>query len=58
MEEISGENILPGGRRTRGKDIDFAQAEKDIPAEDEDYDEDEDEDFQEDAGDNDDEMKD
>lgn len=58
MEEIDTSNILSGGRRTRGKDIDFAAADKDIPAEDEDYDEDDDDDFQEKADDEDDEMKD
>lgn len=57
MEEIDTENILSGGRRTRGKDIDFAKAAADIPNEEEDYDEDEDEDFHE-EGDDDDEMKD
>ena len=43
MEEISFENILPG--RTRGKNIDYAQAAKEQPAEEED-DEEDDEDFE------------
>lgn len=58
MEEIDTENILGGGRRTRGKDIDFAQADQDIPADEEDYDEDADEDFEEEGGDDDDAMRD
>lgn len=44
MEEIDMDNIV--GSRTRGKNIDYAQAAKNIDEED-DYDEDEDEDFQE-----------
>ena len=46
MEEITSENILASGRRTRGKEINFAQAAKDQPADEED-DEEEDEDFEE-----------
>jgi hypothetical protein len=41
MEEIDEENIM--GRRTRGRNIDFAQAAKNL--EDDDEDEEEDEDF-------------
>ncbi|KAK7427558.1 Histone H2A.Z-specific chaperone CHZ1 [Neonectria magnoliae] len=44
MEEIDLDNIVEGGRRTRGQVIDFAKAAEDHPADD--YDEDEDEDFQ------------
>lgn len=42
MEEINQENIV--GRRTRGRQIDFAKAAEQLPA-DEDEDEDEDDDF-------------
>ncbi|KAJ8061595.1 hypothetical protein OCU04_009402 [Sclerotinia nivalis] len=49
--EIDKSNIIQG-RRTRGKQIDFAAAAKDLPAED---DEDEDDDFQS-EGEDDDEM--
>ncbi|KAG5925945.1 hypothetical protein E4U42_003798 [Claviceps africana] len=45
MEEIDLNNIVEGGRRTRGAKIDFAKAAEKLPAEDED-DEDEDDDFQ------------
>ncbi|KAF2146076.1 uncharacterized protein K452DRAFT_283357 [Aplosporella prunicola CBS 121167] len=44
MEEIDTDNIIEGGRRTRGKTIDFAKANEE--AGNEDYDEDDDEDFQ------------
>ena len=44
MEEISTENIISSGRRTRGKEVDFAKAAQEQP-EDED-DEDDDEDFE------------
>ncbi|KAK7419131.1 Histone H2A.Z-specific chaperone CHZ1 [Neonectria punicea] len=44
MEEIDLDNIVEGGRRTRGQVIDFAKAAEDHPADD--YDEEEDEDFQ------------
>lgn len=40
MEEIDEENIM--GRRTRGRNIDFAQAAKNLEEDDEDEDEDED----------------
>ena len=46
MEEISTENIISGGRRTRGKDIDFAKAAEQHGDELED-DEDDDDDFEE-----------
>ena len=44
MEEIDTDNIIEGGRRTRGKTIDFAKANEE--AGNEEYDEDEDEDFE------------
>ena len=46
MEEISTENIINDGRRTRGKTIDFAKAAQDA-GEDLDDDSDDDEDFEE-----------
>ncbi|EON61719.1 hypothetical protein W97_00935 [Coniosporium apollinis CBS 100218] len=42
MEEIDTDNILDTGRRTRGKEIDFAKAAQDDAAADEDDDDDED----------------
>lgn len=46
LEPVSTENIISGGRRTRGKNIDFAEAaEKSKDAGDEMEDDDEDEDF-------------
>jgi TATA-binding protein-associated factor Taf7 len=42
MEEIDLSNIVEGGRRTRGKQIDWAKAAEENPAEDDD-DDDEDE---------------
>jgi len=51
MEEIDEGNILSGGRRTRGKAIDFAKAAQELG--DEDDDEDDDADFE----DPDDDMK-
>lgn len=53
MDEIDLKNIVDGGRRTRGRVIDFAKAAEENPAQDED-DEDDDEDFQ--APDNDEKM--
>ena len=44
MEEITTDNIVPDGRRTRGKTIDYAKAAAN--ADDLDDDEDDDEDFQ------------
>lgn len=44
MEEIDLNNIVEGGRRTRGQVIDFAKAAEQHPADDED--EDDDDDFQ------------
>jgi hypothetical protein len=44
MEEIDEDNIV--GSRTRGKEIDYAQAAKDLEEDDED--DDDDEDFQDD----------
>jgi len=46
MEEIEEENIISDGRRTRGKNIDFAQAAKDLDAEDLEDDEEDDADFE------------
>jgi len=48
MEEIDLNNIIDGGRRTRGRQIDFAKAAEELP-EDDDDDEDDDEDFEEPA---------
>jgi hypothetical protein len=45
MEEIDLDNIVEGGRRTRGQQIDFAKAAAENPADDDDEDEDDD-DFQ------------
>lgn len=45
MEEIDTDNIISDGRRTRGKNIDFAKAAQD--AGDEDEEEEDDEDFEE-----------
>ena len=45
MEEITTDNIINDGRRTRGKTIDFAQAAKEA-GEDLDDDEDDDDDFE------------
>lgn len=44
MDEIDPDNIISGGRRTRGKAIDFAKAAEGL--DDEDEDEDEDDDFE------------
>lgn len=47
MEEIDTNNIIEGGRRTRGRNIDFQKANEELgPEEDE---EDEDDDFEEPA---------
>lgn len=40
LEPISAENIIEGGRRTRGKTIDYAAAEKGGPEPDDDDDDD------------------
>lgn len=45
MEEIDPENIIAGGRRTRGRNIDFAKAAAELPEEEDD--EEDDEDFEE-----------
>ncbi len=50
MEEIDPSNIITDGRRTRGRQIDFAKAAEELP-EDEDDDEEDDEDFEEAADD-------
>lgn len=55
MEEIDLDNIIPDGRRTRGKQIDYAKAAAEMGP-DEDEDEDEDDDFEAPAEDH--EMKD
>lgn len=44
MEEIDTSNIISGGRRTRGRQIDFTQAAEELP---EDDDDDDDDDFEE-----------
>ena len=46
MEEIDTSNILSDGRRTRGRQIDFAKAAEELPEEDDD---DDDDDFEEPA---------
>jgi len=46
MEEIDPSNIISSGRRTRGRQIDFAKADKELPKEDGDE-EDDDDDFEE-----------
>ena len=46
MEEIDPDNIIPGGRRTRGTQIDFAKAAETAGDLDNDDDDDEDEDFE------------
>ena len=53
MEEIDLDNIIPDGRRTRGRQIDFAKAAEELPEDDED--EDEDDDFE--GADDDDKME-
>jgi len=50
MEEIDTSNIIADGRRTRGRNIDFAKAAEEFPEE-EDEDEDDDDDFEEPAND-------
>lgn len=47
MEEIDTSNIIGGGRRTRGKTIDFAKAAEENKDELEDDDEEDDDDFEE-----------
>jgi hypothetical protein len=42
MEEIDTSNIISGGRRTRGRQIDFVKAAQELPEEDDDEDEDDD----------------
>lgn len=42
MDEIDLNNIVEGGRRTRGRVIDFAKAAQENPAEDEDDEDDDD----------------
>ena len=44
MEEIDLDNIV--GSRTRGKNIDYAQAAKDLPEEEDEEDDEDDEDFE------------
>jgi hypothetical protein len=53
MEEIDTSNIISDGRRTRGRQIDFAKAAEALPEEDEDDDEEDDDDFVEPAVDED-----
>lgn len=47
MEEIDTDNIIPGGGRTRGRTIDFAEAAKNAGDELEDDEDDDDDDFEE-----------
>jgi hypothetical protein len=42
MEEIDTSNILSNGRRTRGRQIDFAKAAEELPEEDDDEEDDDD----------------
>jgi hypothetical protein len=42
MEEIDTSNILSDGRRTRGRQIDFAKAAEELPEEDDDEEDDDD----------------
>jgi len=42
MEEIDTNNIISGGRRTRGRQIDFAKAAEELPEEEDDEDDDDD----------------
>lgn len=56
MEEIDTDNIIPDGRRTRGRNIDFAKAAENMPEEEDD--EDDDDDFVAPEGEEDHEMKD
>jgi hypothetical protein len=53
MEEIDLDNIVPGGRRTRGRQIDWAKANEELPEEDED--EEDDDEFE--AGEDEDKME-
>lgn len=46
LKEIESDNIIAGGRRTRGKVIDFAKAAEESKGEIEEDDEDDDEDFE------------
>lgn len=47
LEEIDTDNIIQGGRRTRGRQIDFAKAAQELPEEDEE--DEDDDDFEETA---------
>ena len=42
MDQIDLDNIIPDGRRTRGRNINWAKAAEEFPEEDEDEDEDDD----------------
>jgi hypothetical protein len=55
MEEIDPSNIIPSGRRTRGRQIDFAKAAQELPEADgeDDDDDDDDDDFEEPVADED-----
>jgi len=48
MEEIDTENIIPDGRRTRGRQIDFAKAAEQLGEDDDEDDEDDDFEVEED----------
>jgi Histone chaperone domain CHZ len=52
MEEIDPSNIISSGRRTRGRQIDFAKAAQELPEVD-DEDDDDDDDFEEPVADED-----
>ncbi len=51
MEEIDTSNIISDGRRTRGRQIDFAKAAQELPEDDDD--EEDDDDFEEPVADED-----
>ena len=51
MEEIDTSNIIADGRRTRGRNIDFAKAAEEFPEDEDEEDEEDDDDFEEPADD-------
>jgi hypothetical protein len=55
-EEIDLDNVVEGGRRTRGKVIDWAKAAEEVPADEDDEDEDDDDFEAENDDDEDDKM--
>ena len=46
MDQIDLDNIIPDGRRTRGRQINWAKAAEELPEDDEDDDEEDDDDFE------------